>query len=85
MIRKELINISEEDFINIIKPHNCAIDKYIESKLYDYVSYYIAKGYEFSSLWKSSLENQVNSAIDTLCGIKFKNNFDYLKLKMILR
>lgn len=84
MIRKRLIEISDEEFLKITEPHNNAIDDYIETILYDYVAYYIAKGYELSALWESSLKSHVHSAINTFEGIKFIKDYDYEKLKIIL-
>ena len=77
MIRKRLIEISDEEFLKITEPHNNAIDDYIETILYDYVAYYIAKGYELSALWESSLKSHVHSAINTFEGIKFIKDYDY--------
>lgn len=85
MIRNDLDKLSEDEFLNIIKPHYNAIDNYIQSILYDYVAFYIAKGYEYSSLWETSLKNHVNSAIENFSAIKFEENFDYDKLKNILK
>ena len=84
MIRKRLIEISDEAFLKITEPHNNAIDDYIETILYDYAAYYIAKGYELSALWESSLKSHVHSAINTFEGIKFIKDYDYEKLKLIL-
>ena len=84
MIRKRLMKVSDEEIIKITKPHNCAVDNYIETILYDFVAYYIAKGYELSALWESSLKSHVHSAINTFEGIKFIKDYDYDKLKLIL-
>jgi len=38
-----------------------------------------------SSLWECSLQHQINSAIETLAGIRIKGKFDYNKLNKILK
>lgn len=85
MIRKRSDSISEEEFSKIIKPHNKLLDNYLENKMYDYVAFYLAKGYELSALWENKLTNHINSAIDTFSAIQFKNKFDYDRLKQILK
>lgn len=85
MIRKRSDSISEEEFLKIIEPHNKFLDNYLENKMYDYVAFYLAKGYELSALWENKLTNHINSAIDTFSAIQFKNNFDYDRLKQILK
>ena len=60
------------------------IDNYIENTVYDFVAFYLAKGYELSALWESSLKSHVHSAINTLEGIKFIKDYDYEKLKLII-
>ena len=84
MIRKRLTEVSEEEFLKIVEPHNRVIDNYIENTVYDFVAFYLAKGYELSALWESSLKSHVHSAINTLEGIKFIKDYDYEKLKLIL-
>ena len=37
------------------------------------------------SLWECPLQNQINSAIETLTGIRIKNKFDNNKLHKILK
>lgn len=84
MIRKRLTEVSEEEFLKIVEPHNRVIDNYIENTVYDFVAFYLAKGYELSALWESSLKSHVHSAINTLEGIKFIKDYDYEKLKLLL-
>ena len=38
-----------------------------------------------SALWECPLQHQINSAIETLAGIRIKNKFDNNKLYKILK
>lgn len=38
-----------------------------------------------SSLWECPLQHQINSAIETLAGIRIKDKFDNEKLNKILK
>ena len=38
-----------------------------------------------SSLWECPLQHQINSAIETLAGIRIKDKFDNKKLNKILK
>ena len=85
MIRKRNNIVSDEEFLKIIEPHGKAIDNYLENIIYDFVAFYLAKGYELSALWETGLINHVNSAIESFSAIQFKKDFNYNKLKAILK
>ena len=85
MIRKNnLEDVTDEEFENIIIPFENEIDKYINSIIYDYVAYYLAKGYELSALWEFPLKNQINSALCRFNDISIQDGFNYKKLYKIL-
>ena len=54
MIRKRNgKNIAVEEFLNIILPFENVLEKYfINNIVYEFVAFYLAKGYEMSALWK---------------------------------
>lgn len=84
MIRNDF-DITDEEFNKIVKPFDDLIDEYIYGNfLYDFVAFYIAKGYQLNAMWESSLSAHVNSAIETLSCIDVDKKFDYKKLKKIL-
>ena len=66
MIRKRNgKDITDEDFLNIIVPFENVLDEYfIKNIVYEFVAFYLAKGYEMSSLWECHLQHQINSAIE---------------------
>lgn len=85
MIRKNnLEDVTDEEFENIIIPFENEIDKYINSIIYDYAAYYLAKGYELSALWECPLKNQINSALCRFNDIPIQDGFNYKKLYKIL-
>ena len=86
MIRKRNgKDITDEEFLNIILPfENVLEDFFIKNIVYEFVAFYLAKGYEMSALWECPLQHQINSAIETLAGIRIKGKFDNNKLKKIL-
>lgn len=85
MIRKnDLKDVTDEEFENIIIPFENEIDKYIDSIIYDYVAFYLAKGYELSALWECPLRNQINSALCRFNDVSVQNEFNYKKLYKIL-
>ncbi len=87
MIRKRNgKDITDEEFLNIILPfENVLEDYFIKNIVYEFVAFYLAKGYEMSSLWEWSLQHQINSAIEILAGIRIKDKFDYNKLYKLLK
>lgn len=87
MIRKRNgKDITDEEFLNIIVPFENVLEEYfIDNIVYEFVAFYLAKGYEMSALWECPLQHQINSAIETLAGIRIKNNFDNNKLNKILK
>ena len=82
MIRKKSgKDITDEEFLNIILPFENVLEKYfLNNILYEFVVFYLAKRYEMSSLWECPLQHQINSAIETLVGIRIKDKFDNNKL-----
>ena len=87
MIRKRNgKDITDEEFLNIIVPFENVLEEYfINNIIYEFVAFYLAKGYEMSALWECPLQHQINSAIETLAGIRIKNNFDNNKLNKIFK
>ena len=87
MIRKRNEkDITDEEFLNIILPFENVLEKYfINNIVYKFVAFYLAKGYEMSALWECPLQHQINSAIETLAGIRIKDKFDNNKLHKILK
>ena len=87
MIRKRNgKDITDEEFLNIIVPfENVLEDYFIKNIIYEFVAFYLAKGYEMSALWECPLQYQINSAIETLAGIRIKDKFDNNKLHKILK
>lgn len=87
MIRKRNgKDITDEEFLNIILPFENVLEKYfIKNIVYEFVAFYLAKGYEMSSLWECPLQHQINSAMETLASIRIKNNFDNNRLNKILK
>ena len=87
MIRKRNgKDITDEEFMNIILPfENVLEDYFIKNIVYEFVAFYLAKGYEMSALWECPLQHQINSAIETLSGIRIKDKFDNNKLDKILK
>ena len=53
MIRKRNgKDITDEEFLNIILPFENVLEEYfIKNIVYEFVAFYLAKGYEMSSLW----------------------------------
>lgn len=87
MIRKRnRKDIIDEEFLNIILPFENLLEEYfINNIVYEFVAFYLAKGYEMSSLLECPLQYQINSAIETLSGIIIKDKFDNNKLDKILK
>lgn len=87
MIRKRNgKDITDEEFLNIILPFENVLEEYfINNIIYEFVAFYLAKGYEMSLLWECPLQHQINSAIETLAGIRIKDKFDNNKLNKILK
>ena len=87
MIRKRNgKDITDEEFLNIIVPFENVLEEYfIKNIVYEFVAFYLAKGYEMSSLWECPLQHLINSAIETLLGIRIKDKFDNNKLNKTLK
>ena len=87
MIRKRNgKDITDEEFLNIILPFENVLEEYfIDNIVYEFVAFYLAKGYEMSALWECPLQHQINSTIETLADIRIKDKFDVNKLNKILK
>lgn len=87
MIRKRNgKDITDEEFLNIILPFENVLEEYfIKNVVYEFVAFYLVKVYEMSSLWECPIQHQINSAIETLAGIRIKDKFDYNILYKILK
>ena len=87
MIRKRTgKDITDEEFLNIILPFENVLEEYfINNIVYEFVAFYLAKGYEMSSLWECPLQHQINSALETLACIRIKDKFDNNKINKILK
>ena len=87
MIRKRNgKDITDVEFLNIIVTFENVLEEYfIKNIVYEFVAFYLAKGYEMSSLQECPLQHQINSAIETLAGIRIKDKFDNNKLNKILK
>lgn len=85
MIRKgSSSNLSDEEFLEISKPFDEAVDQFMENIIYDYVAFYLAKGYEYSALWECPLRNQINSALAQFAESYMTKDFDIEKLNKLL-
>ena len=79
-------DITENDFINIIKPFENNFKKYmINYVLPDVISFYIADSFYKNCLCDSPLYNHINSSLDMFNG--YKNDIKVLipNVKKILR
>ena len=87
MIRKRNgKDITDVEFLNIIVTFENILEEYfIKNIVYEFVSFYLVKGYEISSLWECPLQHLINSAIETLLGIRIKDKFDNNKLNKTLK
>ena len=78
--------ITNEEFLNIILSFENVLEEYfINNIVYEFVAFYLSKGYEMSALWECPLQHQINSAIETLSGIRIKDKFDNNKLNKTLK
>ena len=66
-------DITDEEFLNIKVQFENVLEEYFTKNIvYKFVAFYLATGYEMSSLWECPLQYQINSAIETLAGIRKK-------------
>ncbi len=78
MIRKNVEDISDEEFEKVLKPFIDNYDEYIESYIIpEVVAYYIANSYYRNSMWETSFIREYNTAKDLI------NSYceDYEKVK----
>ena len=87
MIRKRNgKDITDVEFLNIIVTFENVLEEYfIKNIVYEFVAFYLAKGYEMSSLQECPLQHVINSAIEVLLDIRIKDKFDNNKLNKILK
>lgn len=78
MIRKDIEDITDEEFLKVLKPFNENYEEYIESYIIpEVVAYYIANSYYRNSMWETSFIREYNTAknlINSFCE-------DYEKVK----
>lgn len=86
MFRNDFNKLSDDEFENLVKPYNNLLSQYINNNiLYEFVAFYIAKGYELNALFEDDLTSHVYSAIEHLSAVEFKKSYDYDKLKKVLQ
>ena len=85
MIRHDCSDIDEETFLNYVVPASDTVKKYVvDNFLYDYVAFYLATYYKMDAMWECKMEQEVNSALCSLCNYE-NTELDYKKIKNILR
>ena len=85
MIRSDF-DISEEDYDKISIPFGNALDEYLRDNfIYDWMAFYVAKGYQMGALFEGTLSGVFNAAIDSVCDNKFGSAEDIERLKAILK
>ena len=85
MIRHDCSDIDEETFLNYVVPASDTVKKYVvDNFLYDYVAFYLATYYKMDAVWECKMEQEVNSALCSLCNYE-NTELDYEKIKNILR
>lgn len=78
--------ISDKKFDKIVRPHDQLVKEHLYNNvLFDFIAFYIAKGYELDALWEGNLIGHVNAAIESLSCVIFKEDFDSTKLKKIFK
>lgn len=74
MVRIDDNDISDEEFDNIVIPFENTINLYIKEKiLNEFVAYFIAEGYNFSSIWNENVDNIINTACEYLTNFNNKD------------
>lgn len=82
---KKLDELSEEEFLNIMKFHSEAVTEYLESVLYDFIAYYIATGLKYNALFDNNFKRIVNTSLESFSPYRFRNKIDYNRIKQTLR
>lgn len=86
MFRNDFNKVNDDEFYNIVKPHDDAIDEYISKNIVNqFVAFYIASGYELSALWEGSLITHANSALESLQAINYYEGHGLNEVKKILK
>jgi len=77
--------INDEEFSKIIGEHQKIVEEYLTDNLYDFICFYISKGYELNIFTDEGIDTLVNSAKDAFLGygsiIKIDNKKIENKLK----
>ncbi len=85
MIRKDLDDISDYDYENVITPCEEKIKKELQDKfLNEYVAFNIFVFYNGDALWDEPFELQVKDAIESLYQFT-TNDCNFKKIKEILK
>lgn len=75
-------DISEEEYKLYVEPFANKCHEHLENEvLPDYISFYLATGFNMNALWKTSFKIHIQSAAD-MFNINYKN-YDNLKEKII--
>ena len=65
--------LTDEEFLNIIKFHSEQVKVYLENELYEYIAFYIAKGLEYNAIFDDNFERIVNNAMKSFDSFQFRN------------
>ena len=85
MIRKDLNDITEESYLDIVIPFNKQIANFIvDSFLNEFVAFYFYKGYNESAIWNEPVDDIINTACESFVNIS-KDDCDLKLIKEILK
>ena len=81
-VEKEM-ELTDNQFDELMKDYDNALDEYAKDMLEDYLAFYLAKGYELSAIFENKLDIITYTAISLLEGaMKNLYNLDVVKKKL---
>ncbi len=85
IMRNDFCELSDEEFLNIIKFHGEQIKYYLEKEIYDFIAFYIVKGIECNAIFDNDLERIINTAMESFDSFQFRDNIDKEIIKKLLK
>ena len=81
----DYFELNDEQFLRTIEFHSKMVKDYLEKMLYDFISFYIAKGFETKAIFDNNFKRIVDTSLEAFNSYQFRNNINYKKIKMILK
>lgn len=81
----DYFELNDEQFLRTIEFHSKIVKNYLEKMLYDFIPFYIAKGFETKAIFDNNFKRIVDTSLEVFDSYQFRKSINYNKVKTILK